>query len=294
MAQDPLSHVASWLIPASDKVADEAIGRDVIAARDPLLALIAEHKRLEVEDDELWDALPEDVRRDFALRYVDLGEDAVKAFSRVCDQMRQIEKRISITPAISPAGLVAQLEFLEKASIATACGSFEAIIAGVKALVPAGGDHDAQMTSEDDSKILSLFREWMDAQRAGQSLSADEPEESHAAVERHLVELLRAITDLPAEGAKGLAIKNYLAAHMGGIMCGGGDDAAAIPSDVWKDADFEKHEDARLERAILKDAVRFVPELAPLAAAALDPPATDVAAGPDVIVFGEPEEGGAA
>jgi hypothetical protein len=54
---------------------------------------------------------------------------------------------------------------------------------------------------------------------------------------------------------------------MRGLFCG--DDAAALPSDIWEDADFERHEDARLERATLEDLVRLVPELAPLSPAAL-------------------------
>jgi hypothetical protein len=52
-------------------------------------------------------------------------------------------------------------------------------------------------------------------------------------------------------------------------------------------------------QGLLKDAVRFVPELAPLAANALREPDADDAeaeenANPDVIGFGEPEEGGVA
>jgi hypothetical protein len=50
--------------------------------------------------------------------------------------------------------------------------------------------------------------------------------------------------------------------------------------------------------SILKDAVRFVPEIAPLAAHALGAHASAVAVSSqektDVIGFGEPEEGGAA
>jgi hypothetical protein len=94
----------------------------------------------------------------------------------------------------------------------------------------------------------------------------DDSDEAKA-VDNRILALTRAITDTPAQGAKGVAIKIYLATHMNGLMrC---IDAAALSADVWQDTDFEGHEDARLERAILKDAVRFVPELAPLSANAI-------------------------
>jgi hypothetical protein len=80
--------------------------------------------------------------------------------------------------------------------------------------------------------------------------------------------LTRAITDTPAEGAVGLAIKNYIALHLRG--CSPCDDAAALSVGVWEGADFELRVDARLDRAILLDAIRLVPELAPLARHAIE------------------------
>src|SRR6266852_1023039 len=72
---------------------------------------------------------------------------------------------------------------------------------------------------------------------------------------------------MPAEGAADLAIKIYLGIHMRDLTrC---DDAAALSANVFEDLFVEGHDDARLEMAIFKDAVRFVPELAPLAARAI-------------------------
>ena len=66
-------------------------------------------------------------------------------------------------------------------------------------------------------------------------------------------------------------------------------DAALSGSDP---GDFERYPDARLRRSILKDMVRFVPELAPLAADSIDgvPPTAGADPVPEVIGFGEPDE----
>jgi hypothetical protein len=67
-----------------------------------------------------------------------------------------------------------------------------------------------------------------------------------------------AIIETPSSGAAGLATKSYLLHHIeGGVYDGGpalGDGAIN-----WE-----------IDASILKDVVRFVPELAPLVAAALD------------------------
>jgi hypothetical protein len=97
--------------------------------------------------------------------------------------------------------------------------------------------------------------------------------------------LHRAIDDTPAAGVVGIAIKAYLQIH--DWDDGGREDSAALSRDSqhWQ--------------GLLKDAVRFVPELAPLAANVLkEPDADDAEAAsavePDDIGFGSPEEGGAA
>ena len=135
----------------------------------------------------------------------------------------------------------------------------------------AGGGSCAQIGAvTKDGKILPLFHEWMAARRIAQALSDrpnydEESDEANAADDRKLT---RAITDTPAEGAAGRAIKNYTFRHLADFSrCS---DAAALSSDVWHDTDYEGHEDARLQRAILEDVVRLMPELAPLAAAAIE------------------------
>jgi hypothetical protein len=102
-------------------------------------------------------------------------------------------------------------------------------------------------------------------------------------------------TKRPQSGAPGLAIKSYLSLHIESGRVA--DDAAALGDAA---INYEVH------ASILKDAVRFVPELAPLAAHTLATHAalrdrqvekleTQAGAGlPMAICFGEPEEGGAA
>ena len=69
MAQDPLSRVASWITPASADVTDKPPPTSR-AVDDPVLALIAEEKRLDAlaiaadeRGDEIFKTLPEDIRK---------------------------------------------------------------------------------------------------------------------------------------------------------------------------------------------------------------------------------------
>jgi hypothetical protein len=79
-----------------------------------------------------------------------------------------------------------------------------------------------------------------------------------------------------SSGAAGLAIKSYLALHVEG----GNDpkDAAALG-----DAAINYY------ASILKDAISFVPELAPLARHAIEVAEQNAEAEPTIIGFGEPE-----
>jgi hypothetical protein len=153
--------------------------------------------------------------------------------------------------------------------------------------------HPAQPS--DDAEILSLFREWITAHR---QLAAEPDDQQSDKLNDRIYELVAAITATPAAGAAGLAVKVYLSIHMQDtglpIDCGEfSKDAAALSGDAL--GDVERHDDARLERAMLEDAVRFVPELAPLAANVINgvppppPPAPDYAPGFDLSGFSPAE-----
>jgi hypothetical protein len=88
MAQDPLSHVASWLEKPTD----------VAATVDPIVAMKAEYDRLLVK-----------INRITAPGYD--GPDADSEASLV-DQLCDLEAKVMEAVAISPAGLAAQIEVL--------------------------------------------------------------------------------------------------------------------------------------------------------------------------------------
>ena len=110
----------------------------------------------------------------------------------------------------------------------------------------------------------------MSAIRAGRAISDEDEARWEAACDR-AHELADAIMLTPATSAVGLAIKTYLDVH---------DDDAKLRDDAAALSDENLGEWAR---ALIKDAVYFVPELAPLATDAIKvvPPRTAVA--PEVI-----------
>jgi hypothetical protein len=117
-----------------------------------------------------------------------------------------------------------------------------------------------------DDEILSLFREWIVAQTEADALgypSLDHPQrgEFDAAHER-IEQLAWSIADVPSRGPIGLAIKAYLRHHADQHPCGRRPESLG---ELRVDCS-----EAALEQSIIRDAVRFVPELGPLAAAALE------------------------
>jgi hypothetical protein len=74
-------------------------------------------------------------------------------------------------------------------------------------------------------------------------------------------EARRNIADVPATSAVGLAIKAYLLIHLNADLWR--EDIAALPGCCqW----YSDYPDAYLAKSMLRDMVRIVPELAPLAA----------------------------
>jgi hypothetical protein len=220
---------------------------------DPVLALIAEEKRLEA----LWIAADSK------------GHDRQ---AKVLDEaMGAILNQIRNTKPVTLAGAIAMLEL----GLAGGCvdeGLTNTAIAGLRDM-----RSEAARISPGDSKILALFREWVAARRH-MSAVPDEEFEAACAVLRRIEDT---INETPSSGAAGLAIKSYLALHAEG----GNDpkDAAALG-----DAAINYY------ASILKDAISFVPELAPLARHAIEVAEQNAEAEPTIIGFGEPEEGGAA
>lgn len=129
----------------------------------------------------------------------------------------------------------------------------ESILAALKIIAGAGGPvTTAPVTG--DRRIIGLLSEWLVRVRW-----ANRPgDRSDAAIDADC-EPVRAIedaiTETPAEGATGLAVKVFLSAYYEGE----GDDCALAPSESMSDN----------TRSLLQDIARLVPELAPLCAPAL-------------------------
>jgi hypothetical protein len=242
---DPVTEVASWLTPTTP-AADKSLITlpDTI---DPVVALGREWQALEeVEDQDCVDQLT--------------------------NRVLQIERELARQIPASLEGVLWQVRKLkhltdfdlENSPDAAACvfPMIDNVIVGIERLIQAPGEAMA-MPADADSRILSVFREWMAARRHAGALYVRElpDKEVEKQAWAHVNQLHCVIFDTPAAGVVGLAIKAYLQVH--DWDQGRREDGAAVTRDSedWQ--------------GLLKDAVRFVPELAPLAANALKEPDED-------------------
>ena len=116
----------------------------------------------------------------------------------------------------------------------------------------------AHLEAADDTQIVALFRKWADAIRSyGAADDTAAADRLYAAVD----EARRNIADIPTTSAVGLAVKAYLLIHLNADLWR--EDIAALPGYCeW----YSDYPDAYLAKSMLRDMVRIVPELAPLAA----------------------------
>jgi len=118
------------------------------------------------------------------------------------------------------------------------------------------------MSELTDARMISLFREWAERKRAYAALVRLDNETDAEKQAQLADDVEDTIGSIPASGASALAVKIYLYLHFDDSDWR--EDLAALSgSDL---VESERYADARLKRSILKDVVRFVPELAPLAA----------------------------
>jgi hypothetical protein len=129
-------------------------------------------------------------------------------------------------------------------------------------------DHKFDQTDRGgDARILSLFRNWADAVR---SYGAAEDEAAADRLNGSVDEARRKIADVPATGAVGLAVKAYLLIHLNADIWR--EDIAALP--VWFPW-YADYPDGYLAKSMLRDIVRIVPELGPLAANFIESPRSE-------------------
>jgi hypothetical protein len=124
-------------------------------------------------------------------------------------------------------------------------------------------------TRGDDDAIMSLFRRWRDELHVAE-MPVDEVEANALAAVVWNTE--HEIAATPASGAAGLSIKAYVMAYRS-EECGQGDSGAlgAFTADAYGVGGRLCLKPALL-RGLVADAVRFVPELAPLAAGMIEAP----------------------
>ncbi|HWD58080.1 MAG TPA: hypothetical protein VG308_07380 [Stellaceae bacterium] len=124
----------------------------------------------------------------------------------------------------------------------------------------------------DDREILALFNEWRREGERYASAGEDDPLFDEIGEGRQA--LYQAICDAPAHGVVGLAIKAFLAAHaiFPALVEGGTAPGEWICNNIlgapepenWAPSGRLRIPDCAI-RGMVHDAVRFVPELAPLA-----------------------------
>ena len=140
----------------------------------------------------------------------------------------------------------------------------------------------ARPVDRGDAEILALFRRW----RAGHWVAArvaDDEDKFNAATDR-IADIEHQIAEIPVVGLVGFAVKAYLACHHE-HRPGYGDDPAGVGL-LSKDyvlldddatATLDRFANFHCIAAVIRDAARFVPEIADLAGPVINPPADRVA-----------------
>ena len=178
-------------------------------------------------------------------------------------RISELQELIARTPPATLAGAAVKLRLLCDPAIGIAAGdSDDDPISLDQVLTIVEREAGAAVRSDGDAAIVALFREWIDRQRESQhfaehwtgDLDAAEYDVAFAAFcEANIWAAERSIAELPSAGAAGLAVKAYLAAYYDGG--GSSRDAAAL-------SDFQGLH--RAAAALISDAARFLPEIAPL------------------------------
>jgi hypothetical protein len=115
----------------------------------------------------------------------------------------------------------------------------------------------------DDAELLALFRQWIVLMREADRIAA-QPDRDEAEYDRGLEQAWateNALFELPAAGVIGLSVKAYLTVfydHSDDIRA----DSASLCAAKAEDIGFHEH---RCAVSIMRDAARFVPEIAELA-----------------------------
>jgi hypothetical protein len=194
----------------------------------------------------------------------------------IWDQIFKLERKIARLAPGSLSGAAVKLRRLADPKLGIAAGlvdgdddlSVAQICAVVERLVEQGVDGRV-IPGDADETIRALFLRWITAHASADKIdkSIEAQTEYDAAVER-ICALEHQIADIPASGPVGLAIKCYLARYYhdeDGPRQGIGHPAALAPLSAETYGEHpELFVGAHCVLAVIRDAARFVPEMARL------------------------------
>jgi hypothetical protein len=198
------------------------------------------------------------------------GDDLIAAgdhndHDEITDPISDLETLICKTAPDSPIGVAVKLrQLVNDLEAATGCEGDEQSVRQIRAVV----ERDPfAFGGRADEVILSLFRQWIETQRATLQIGdGDDGDDEMTAANDRIDDMAREIDAMPAQGMVGLAIKSYLAIHSCRYAYKFGCDPAGLRSYKSDYGDepgcYEVHSIA----ALLREAVRFVPEIEELAA----------------------------
>jgi hypothetical protein len=270
---------------------------DIVAFRGRVAAIIAEFDVPLPEGDA---ALDEAVRRldEMGARFsalhrefeitVEIEEEEINGYrepldSRFHDLLIETEPR-------TLAGAVTLLHYLADDKNALLVTPSDELVANALVPIERAAEMGSETSASDpDTAILTLFRQWVAGQRAAQLIDDQSPDgDLLTAANERLDELLDRISATPSQGITGFAVKAYLAVHAEHYPFVIGFDSAGLAP--FTDPPEEWHADTHSIIGAMRDAARFVPELAPLVAQMIGEPASDESQ----IGFGPIDAGGAA
>jgi len=124
-------------------------------------------------------------------------------------------------------------------------------------------------TNPPNSTIPALFRQWVEAQRAAERISAvDRPQADFDTACELIWAIERKLLDTPAQNVVDFAVKAYLAAHHKHPPAFGAVDPAGLSAFDTRIHGVEPEQDLNNHfiASMMRDAARFLPEIAELAA----------------------------
>jgi hypothetical protein len=192
--------------------------------------------------------------------------DEARLDKPISDRIWALYDQITLSPPVSLVSAAVKLRLLADPDLGLENNEGENDVASLRQALGL-----VERVASDDA-ILALFRRW----REVAELAHASQEDDGGGLDQQVWAIEEQISDTPAEGVTGLAIKIYLAAYHrvpdGGRGVEVGTLAALDTEDNAYASDGHLRLDLRSLRGLVQDAARFVPELAPFVAAVIATP----------------------